>query len=136
MSISVRLLYNLFPHLLDRLDDRVADALVRTALSIESDVKDGMAAPHSGRIYGNHQASAPGEMPAIDLTNLINSITVDDSDRRRLQIYVYTNVEYAPMLEYGAPGANLAPRPFFTPAAEANRRNLQNALAQIMSGLA
>lgn|SRR5262245_1858713 len=96
-----------------------ASALVRrTAFGIEADIKVAMTQPKHGRIYKRtgreHQASAPGEAPAVDYGALINSVqTVMDSD---LHATVGTNMEYAPVLEFG--GARLAPRPFMGPAFE------------------
>lgn len=66
--------------------------------------------------YHIHRASAPGEAPAIDTSNLVNSIQVE---RVNTQSNVYTNEEYAEYLEYGT--RKMDPRPFLTPAADRAR---------------
>jgi len=63
--------------------------------------------------YRIHQASAPGEAPAIDLGQLLNSsvVTVDGMSAR-----VAWTAEYAADLEYGT--SRMLPRPFAEPEAE------------------
>lgn len=73
-----------------------------------------MSGPKSGRIYGSHRASAPGESPAIDSGDLSGSLT--PLRRSALEWYVGSDVEYAPDLEYGTYG--MAPRPYLRPAAK------------------
>jgi hypothetical protein len=52
------------------------------AFTIEARMKAIMPGKRSGRIYrygrGEHQASAPGEPPAIDTGNLLNSIFAEE----------------------------------------------------------
>jgi hypothetical protein len=57
------------------------------------------------------QASAPGETPAVDTSNLKNSWVVLRSKGRRTFGFA---AEYAPHLEYGT--IHMAARPFFLPA--------------------
>jgi phage gpG-like protein len=107
----------------------------KTAADVESEVKKEMAAPKSGRRYrrggGMHQASAPGEAPAVDLGQLINSIQIrDESD---LTSVVGTNVEYATALEYGT--RKMAPRPVWRPVAERLRKPFVDAITQILQRL-
>ena len=59
-----------------------------------------------------HQASAPGEAPALDTGFLANSLTAEVTGPA--SAIVYTNAEYAQELEFG--GSHLAPRPFLQPA--------------------
>lgn len=79
-----------------------------------------MQGPKTGYEYPRpngrmHQASAPGEAPAVDTGNLFNSIKADMIGSK--VGVVFTNVEYAPILEFG--GAKMAARPFFAPATDA-----------------
>lgn len=71
-----------------------------TALETEADIKTAMAEPKSGRVDKRkgrtHQASAPGEAPAIDTGLLVNSINTETEE---LIAEIGTNVEYAPVLE-------------------------------------
>ena len=131
----VTVLRNRFPQISNEISSRIVDVVNDTCSTITQDVQDGMAFAHSGRIYGNHQASAPGEMPAIDLSNLVNSIQIEPATVASPTGFVYTNVEYSVHLEYGAPAGNLAPRPFFTPTAEANREPFIAALRRALNDL-
>jgi phage gpG-like protein len=95
-------------------------AVHKIAFEIEGKAKVSMAGEKSGRIYEvspgvAHQASAPGEAPAIDTGNLVNSIQTEMIGKATAM--VFTNTEYAYDLEFGA--AHLAPRPFLQPAVSA-----------------
>lgn len=118
---------NRIPQLVERMRDAVADAVEDTAREIETNIKTGMAAPHSGRMYGKHQASAPGEMPAIDTSALVNSIQVEPEGD--LTQVVYTNQEYAVHLEYGT--VRMVARPFMTPASEAAAGSFERRLSDL-----
>lgn len=109
------LTYNRLPEILRKLPQAAQDVCLKTAQDAEAVVKQGMAAGKSGAWYGDHRASAPGEMPAMDTGTLANSITSAPDGAGAV---VYTNVEYAAKLEYGSPVEHLEPRPFFGPAAE------------------
>lgn len=141
---------------------RIATALPReltqivreTMNDIESDIAVAMGEPKSGQMYRRgerwHQASAPGEAPAIDMGALAGSIQqrLDDGGDAGATGLVYTNMESAPYLEYGtgSTGAawplperpaevdyttsvvGMAPRPFMTPAAERARAGFEEKL--------
>lgn len=122
----VRLTMNRFAQIAAKLP-REAHAIVQgTVLDIETRVKTEMAGPKSGRMYGGHQASAPGEAPAVDTGALISSV---QTDVQGTEGSVYTNMEYAPYLEYGT--SQMAPRPFFTPAAEAARSDFERKMRDL-----
>ena len=76
--------------------------------------------PATGKVYGNHRASAPGEAPATNTGSLVSSIAVDtkppNSVRKasRAGAAVGSNLEYAEDLEVGT--ADMAARPFMKPA--------------------
>lgn len=108
------------------------DWIVRAAaLRIEASSKASMALPHSGQMYGAHRASAPGEAPAIDTGALVNSIQTEMDGQA--QAVVYSNMEHAVYMEYGT--VHIAPRPFFVPAAEAERAQFVHDMAQLEDGL-
>lgn len=108
---------------------------------VANDMKQRVArGPKSGRVYEfyyrtgpnggifpvekrakPHQASAPGEAPATDSGRLVNSIF---ADAKGTAGYVEVRSIYAPMLEYGT--RKIAPRPFMTPAVEANRQKVSD----------
>lgn len=120
MTIVVQLTSNRFGEIARALP-RAASAVVRaTAEAIVADIQQGMTGPHSGRLYGDHQASAPGEMPAVDISNLITGLQME-GEPGETEATVYVTAEAAVHLEYGAPLAHLEPRPFMTPAAERAR---------------
>lgn len=104
------------------------DAIVRTvAFSIERRVKTSMVGPKSGRVYKRgkrkHRASAPGETPAIDTGNLINSIRTFAERPARWAVGV--GAYYGLILE-----TSLL-RPFLGPAVEAEGESFKQVLAAI-----
>ena len=104
-----------------------------TALDIQARAQMAiMNPPKSGRIYrrGNvaHQASAPGEAPATDTGNLVNSAytkKLADADYE-----TGFTVEYAAPLEFGT--AKIEPRPYLRPAVEAVRKAFIAAIKRIV----
>jgi hypothetical protein len=125
---------NRFAEIAQRLPQVVARINRDAAKAVEQNAKLSMEEPKSGRIYDMgkgkmHQASAPGESPAVEIGKLSNSI--DTAQDGRTKWVTYTNVEYAPHLEFGAPNANIEPRPFFAPAVEQERPNWLRALENL-----
>lgn len=134
MTIAVRISVrsNRMPEILAEMRE-AASAIVRTsAYNVQANIQDGMTEAKSGRIYGTHQASAPGEMPAVDTGTLVGSIAVD-AQRGRLWAEVSAGAEYAAHLEYGT--VNMAARPFMVPAVEAERQNFERQFADLESAL-
>lgn len=91
--------------------------LIRKAIyELEADIKFAMAEPKHGREYKRkgrvHQASAPGEAPAIDTSLLINSMepTFPSATKGILSIAA----EDAALLEFGTD--KIEARPFAAPA--------------------
>jgi len=111
--IAARLTHNRFPEIAAKLPREAAKITEKTALRIDETAKTSMAGQKSGRMYGAHQASAPGESPAIDTSNLANSIGTEAMGGASHMVYAGT--EYALSLEFGSP--RVAPRPFLGPAA-------------------
>ena len=70
--------------------------------------------PSTGVVYGAHQASAPGEAPAYDSGLLFETIIVENTGQFTRS--VTAGNEYAVELEFGT--ANMAPRPYMTPAVD------------------
>ncbi len=112
-----------------RISEReLQQALMAGGYVLEAGIKADMAAEKSGRFYGSHRASAPGETPAVDTSNLINSIMTEDAGGN--QVFVGTNAEYAEPLEFGT--ARMAARPFLRPGAEKNREAITAAVQTIL----
>ena len=131
-TVVATITYNRLPEIQRRLPRATQEICLETAQDIETTVKAGMAEGKSGRWYGPHQASAPGEMPAVDTDALSSSITSEvDGDGA----VVYTDKDYAIHLEYGAPEGNLLPRPFFGPSAELARPDFIRAMRDLESRL-
>lgn len=82
-----------------QLFSRVSPGLQRAALVLEAQWKTVLLTPGRGRVYGRHQASAPGEPPAPDSGTLQRSVTHEALSEAVVR--VGTNVEYAPLLEFG-----------------------------------
>lgn len=92
---------------------RVIQAFV---IKIDREIKVSIdRGPKSGRIYGNHQASAPGQTPATDSGGLVKSINWRIFNRG-LSAEVGSNIFYAPFLEEGT--SKMDARPWLQPAYE------------------
>jgi hypothetical protein len=117
-NVVVTISYNRFDELARRLPEATGEVVEDTIRNMETRIKVGMAGPKSGRLYGPHQASAPGQMPAVDLGNLVANVNAEMVDATNGVVHT-GSVDYAVHLEYGT--VNMAARPFMTPAAEAER---------------
>jgi phage gpG-like protein len=115
--------------LMRELRPRMGNAVLAGVLILEGAVKEELSRPGTGRVYERgettHQASAPGQPPAVDTGRLRNSITHAGPTWQgdSVEAEVGTNVEYAAVLEYGGTTGKggrvrLAPRPFMRPALE------------------
>jgi len=108
------------PQQTDRAVGKIAEDAVRTmALHMDE--------PKTGLVRDSHQASAPGEAPAVDTGYLKNSLRA-----KRVQQgtwLVYAGAEYAPHLEFGT--IDMAPRPYFVRSIEEASRGLLRELEAI-----
>lgn len=84
---------------IDNLMARIPAGLVRAALVLEGEWKQVLLTPGRGRMYGKHQASAPGDPPAPDSGTLQRSITHEAVNETTVR--VGTNIIYAELLEFG-----------------------------------
>ena len=89
-----------------------------------------MSGEKSGRIYTRkssvHQASAPGESPANDLGDLVNSISTEIGDK---SAEITVDGGSAAYLEFGT--HDIEPRPFAMPAAEEAEAGIERDLAAL-----
>lgn len=113
---------------------READELCgTTATQIASRAKVKiMDGPKTGKVYQigkvTHQASAPGEAPATDTGNLVNSI---NTERVKPMLHrVNVHAEYAAHLEYGT--SRMAARPFLQPSFEDERGDFKKSVGQLI----
>ena len=123
---------NKLHQLSEEAEGRAHKLIKKTAFTIEANAKKPMMGAHTGRIYRigsvSHQASAPGEAPAVDTSTLINSIGTKMLEK--LKAIVYAGAEYALHLEMGT--RYIAPRPFMIPAVEQVRKSFYRAMKEIV----
>ena len=122
-----RLVRNEGPRVAEALKREVSAIVRETAFAVQADIIAGMTSAHSGEVYGDHQASAPGEMPAVDTSTLLGSLDVE-ATQGETRAVVYVDTEYAIYLENGAPGAGIEPRPFLAPALDGRSKEFQRRL--------
>jgi phage gpG-like protein len=132
----VQIIENRIPLLTGVIRQRAGDLTMKTALQIQGRIRTGMAEPKTGRMYLRrgiaHQASAPGEMPAVDTGFLTNSIQVERMPDG-VSAAVFTNAEYAEVLELG--GVHIEARPFMQPAADAETAPFEAEVTRLLLGL-
>ena len=92
----------------DAVEETIADLALTTQQYAVTGIRGGAA---SGRVYGGHVASAPGQYPASDTGRLVGSIGAEISPTSAT---VGTNVEYGPYLEFGT--SRMAARPWLLPS--------------------
>lgn len=90
------------------------------AFGLVTEMRLSFSKQKSGRLYRRgrtamHQASAPGEAPAVDTGFLTNSIQVATTGPLTAEIQI--PAEYAAYLEFGT--RRMAPRPYVQPAIDA-----------------
>lgn len=112
-------------------------AVLKASLKFERGIKQKLTntIPRTGRMYGDHQASAPGEPPALLSGALRQSITHTmpswDQDNK-VSADVGTSLVYAAILEWGGiagNGARILPRPYI----EATFFEMQDELEAILA---
>ncbi len=98
-------------------------------------MKESMDGPKSGKIYGSHQASAPGESPAIRDRGLIDSI---DRDKQFLKGTAFSRNPVAVYMEEGTKDKDgnqiVAARPLWEKTLELNRIYLKTTLYAKIKG--
>jgi HK97 gp10 family phage protein len=80
--------------------------------------------PKTGRQYGRHRASAPGEAPASDTGRLVQSIRVE---HKGLRGSVIVGADYGLALERGT--SRMRPRPFMTRAMKNSVKKIEAIIA-------
>lgn len=103
----------------------------QTGLRILRRAQRSMAEPKHGRVRvrgrKTHQASAPGEAPAVDMGFLRGSMGMEmEGD---LVAAVYAAAAYAARLEFG--GGRIAARPFMRPAMEEEAEEFYRGIGEL-----
>lgn len=106
-----------------------------TAVAVEAEAKQLIqSSPASGRVYkhGNvlHRASAPGEPPATDTGNLVNSGYTGQIEKAQYETGF--TAAYAQALEFGT--ERMMARPYLRPAVEKLRKAFTTACRKIVEG--
>lgn len=127
MSVVVTVTSNRFPEIARKLPVEAGKIVQKTLFAGQTWVRISMAEQKSGRAYGAHTASAPGETPAMDTGALANSIQTEMDSQTSGTIF--TNMEYAAYLEFGT--RKMAARPFMAPMAEAIRPEFLSEMAAL-----
>lgn len=112
------------PELFAKLQQAVSRFQRKGIFHIEGEIKSSMAEPKSGTRRGDHIASAPGESPAVDSSNLIGLIQPFFDT---LEAKLGTPVEYAEYLEDGT--KNMEARPVWERTVEEEIPTLEKLLA-------
>ena len=106
----------------------VKKQIVRETYDVDAEAKRLiLETEKTGRMYGDHQASAPGEPFASDTGNAINQITIRFEDNGLTGI-IRAGAEYASYLEFGT--ENMAARPVFRPALANREPNIRQNIAE------
>ena len=125
MEVTIRLVDDRLRNLPRNLRKRGSDHVKKTASAIKTAAKVAiMTGSKSGQMYGSHQASAPGEAPATEYANLVNSIQTEDISEMESRVNV--GAEYGAILEY-------IDRPYLTPAAEGARPAWEAGLRELFN---
>lgn len=124
-GITIKIKRDDTPQRLKTLEGRLSRAVRKGAAFLEGRLKASMAEPKTGPHYGKHQASAPGESPAIDSGNLAGSISMIFPTT--LEAKIGTNVAYATYLETGT--SRMAQRPLWEKTAHESMPTLESMFA-------
>jgi HK97 gp10 family phage protein len=132
MAASVRLVFDNRKLIFDEIRAQ-ADLVVRkTGLDIVADAKQSIQDGNkTGAMYGEHQASAPGEAPATDVGSLVNSIWMVDEEVGDAAVQVVVGSEYGEALELGS--VHMEPRPFLHPAADRAKPGFEQAMKEVLA---
>ncbi len=134
MSITVTV-KDKTPELFQKLEAAIGRFVVKGAGYIQGELRARLSEPGSGRVYRRggrtHQASAPGESPFNDSSNLTGSIeTILGANM--LEAKIGTPVGYALWLEDGT--SRMAARPLWERTATESLPTLENMLQQEVAG--
>jgi HK97 gp10 family phage protein len=110
-------------NLLNKAENLVSDSSVYMAEEMKKSITSGAK---SGRRYGSHISSAPGQSPANWTGELLKSIKVQ---KMKGIAFVYITAKYAQFLEFGT--SKMRARPFIIPAFIKTKRYIQDRLKRI-----
>jgi HK97 gp10 family phage protein len=109
--------------IINQAENLVYDGSVYMAEEMKKSISSGAK---SGKKYGNHTSSAPGQSPANWTGKLLKSIKVQKS---KGMAFVYVTAKYAEFLEFGT--SKMRARPFIIPAFIKTKKMIQDKLKRI-----
>jgi len=116
-GMQVQIIFDKIPLVTALVEAQAATIVLRAGYMVRAEAAMSMTRGKSGRMYtyrgSPHQASAPGEAPAIMSGNLLNRQRV--KMEQKTTVGVYFDARYARPLEFGT--HRMAARPFARPAA-------------------
>ncbi len=100
----------------------IGQALAVSVVEMDSYAKSKISGGgRSGRVYGRHQASAPGEFPKSETGQLVSSLLFRVGGDK-LSAFFGTKLAYGRYLEFGT--SRMAARPWLQPTLRANARQI------------
>jgi hypothetical protein len=136
-QVKVQVVFNRLPEIQRRVPNVVDDAVQAVAREGERIVKQSMQeSPATGKTYGSHVASSPGNPPRIDTGTLRNSINVGKVKPQNWRVNAGT--EYAAWLEFGTERMGGLPfaRPFMGPMADSLAEDAAGIVQRYLQSLA
>ena len=95
-----------------QVEQQLPQRALRASMVLKNSSIEVLRGLRSGRLYGSHRASAPGEPPAVKSGTLRDSWRPVQYGARHASPAIETNVPYTGYMENGTPGGLIAPRPF------------------------
>lgn len=95
-----------------QVEQQLPQRAIRASMVLKNSSLEVLRGSRSGRLYGSHRASAPGEPPAVKSGTLRNSWRPVQYGSRHQSPAIESGVSYAGYMENGTPGGMIAPRPF------------------------
>jgi len=130
------------PEVLENIDNQIKERMQDSCMAVRAKAIELIMEPKHGRIYTTyfytdkqgrirpvgkrwkpHQASAPGEPPAQDTGELVQSIAIEVSEDGR-EGAVGTDKEHGKYMELGT--SKVEPRPWLVPAFEQSEDEIKN----------
>jgi HK97 gp10 family phage protein len=122
-KIQIKLNKSELTKIINQAENLVYDGSVYMAEEMKKSISSGAK---SGKKYGNHTSSAPGQSPANWTGKLLKSIKVQKS---KGMAFVYVTAKYAEFLEFGT--SKMRARPFIIPAFIKTKKMILDRLKRI-----
>lgn len=97
---------------LDQVENQLPARAIRGSNELRNAALEVLRGARSGRRYGRHVASAPGEPPAVKSGALRLSWRPVQYGARHESPAIESSIPYAGYMDNGTPGGLIAPRPF------------------------